>query len=181
MRHHELIKFAIVGGTTFIIDMAIFYSLTLSFMENKPVIARVISGVVATIASYFLNREWAFRDRGGRQPHQEMILFFVISGIGVVLAAAPLWVANNLFDIRHGVSTTSLVLIDFVLGFILGNILQMAFRFWALRKFAFPDELAEELAPIPLHTGAESHRDADTDTADDTPQSDDNGPTRRVS
>ena len=44
LRHHELIKFAIVGGTTFIIDSAIFYTLKLTILESKPVTAKVIAG-----------------------------------------------------------------------------------------------------------------------------------------
>ena len=66
-RHHELIKFAIVGGTTFVIDSAIFFTLKLTVLEPKPVTAKIIAGVVAVIASYILNREWSFRDRGGRE------------------------------------------------------------------------------------------------------------------
>ncbi|MCK0518224.1 GtrA family protein [Williamsia sp. DF01-3] len=139
MRHHELIKFAIIGGSMMILDMAIFYSLSLTILETKPVIAKVISGVLATIVSYILNREWAFKNRGGRETHHEAFLFFAISGVGVVLQAAPLFVANNLFDIRSSVDVTKLVIIDFILGYIIGNLLQMAFRFWALRRFAFPE------------------------------------------
>ena len=138
-RHHELIKFAIIGGSMMVLDMAIFYSLSLTILESKPVIAKVISGVLATIVSYILNREWAFKNRGGRETHHEALLFFAISGVGVVLQAAPLFVANNLFDIRSSVDVTKLVIIDFVLGYIIGNLLQMAFRFWALRRFAFPE------------------------------------------
>ncbi|ROZ83339.1 GtrA family protein [Gordonia sp. OPL2] len=141
MQHHELIKFGLVGGTTFVFDLAIFYLLTFTVLESKPVVARVISGTFATILSYVLNREWAFKNRGGRERHHEAMLFFVISGIGVILAAAPLWVANNVFDLRSNLTVTELVVIDFVLGFLIGNLLQMAFRFWALRKFAFPEEL----------------------------------------
>lgn len=141
MQHHELIKFGLVGGTTFVFDLAIFYLLTFTVLESKPVVARVISGTFATILSYVLNREWAFKNRGGRERHHEAMLFFVISGIGVILAAAPLWVANNVFDLRTNLTVTELVVIDFVLGFLIGNLLQMAFRFWALRKFAFPEEL----------------------------------------
>lgn len=140
MKHHELIKFALVGGTTFVFDMVIFYSLSLTVLEPKPVIAKIISGVLATILSYILNREWAFKNRGGRERHHEALLFFFISGIGVVLQAAPLWLANNVFEMRSNLSTGELIIIDFVLGFIIGNILQMTFRFWALRKFAFPVE-----------------------------------------
>ncbi|MFT4396495.1 GtrA family protein [Gordonia lacunae] len=140
MRHHELIKFAMVGGTTFVFDMAIFYSLSLTVLEPKPVIAKIISGVLATILSYILNREWAFKNRGGRERHHEAMLFFAISGVGVILQAAPLFVANNVFDMRSNLTVSEVVVVDFVLGFIIGNLFQMAFRFWALRKFAFPEE-----------------------------------------
>ncbi|MBA5847083.1 GtrA family protein [Gordonia amicalis] len=141
MRHHELIKFAMVGGTTFIFDLAIFYSLSLTVLEPKPVIAKIIAGVQATILSYILNREWAFKNRGGRERHHEALLFFMISGIGVILQAAPLFIGNNVFDMRSNLSVSEVVVVDFVLGYIIGNLMQMAFRFWALRRFAFPEEL----------------------------------------
>ncbi|MGV9824525.1 GtrA family protein [Gordonia sp. NPDC003429] len=140
MKHHELIKFALVGGTTFVFDLVIFYALTFSVLGNKPVVARIISGTLAVILSYILNREWAFKNRGGRERHHEAFLFFFISGIGVLLAAAPLWLANNVFDLRSNLDPLQLAVVDFILGFLIGNILQMAFRFWALRKFAFPVE-----------------------------------------
>jgi putative flippase GtrA len=41
------------------------------------------------IASYILNREWSFKDRGGRERHHEALLFFGVSGVGVLLAMAP--------------------------------------------------------------------------------------------
>ena len=31
---------------------------------------------------------------------------------------------------------------DFVSAYVIGNLLQMAFRFWAFRRWVFPDELA---------------------------------------
>ncbi|MGU3431561.1 GtrA family protein [Actinomycetes bacterium M1A6_2h] len=149
LRHSELIKFAIVGGTTMVFDLAIFYSLSLTVLEPKPVIAKIISGVMATILSYILNREWAFKNRGGRERHHEALLFFTISGIGVLLAAAPLWIANNVFDIREAQEDlTTRVIIDFVLNYIIGNLLQMVFRFWALRRFAFPDENGRVVLPV---------------------------------
>jgi putative flippase GtrA len=146
LRHHELIKFAIVGGTTMVFDLAIFYSLSLTILEQKPVVAKIISGVMATILSYILNREWSFKNRGGRERHHEALLFFTISGIGVVIAAAPLFIANNVFDFRSTASLTTLVIVDFILNYVIGNVLQMVFRFWALRRFAFPEENARGTA-----------------------------------
>jgi len=140
-RHHELIKFAIVGATTFVIDSAIFYTLKLTILEPKPVTAKVIAGIVAVIASYILNREWSFRDRGGRERHHEALLFFGVSGVGVVLSMAPLWFSSYVLDLRvPNVSLTIENLADFVSAYIIGNLLQMGFRFWAFRRWVFPDE-----------------------------------------
>jgi len=140
-QHHELIKFAIVGGTTFLIDSGLFYTLKLTVLEPKPVTAKIISGIVAVIASYVLNREWSFRDRGGRERHHEALLFFAFSGVGVLLSMAPLWFSSYVLQLRvPHVSLTIENIADFVSAFILGNILQMAFRFWAFRRWVFPDE-----------------------------------------
>ncbi|MDH6242429.1 GtrA family protein [Mycobacterium sp. OTB74] len=141
-RHHELIKFAIVGATTFIIDSAIFYTLKLTILEPKPVTAKVIAGIVAVIASYILNREWSFRDRGGRERHHEALLFFGVSGVGVLLSMAPLWVSSYMLGLRvPNVSLTVENIADFMSAYIIGNLLQMAFRFWAFRRWVFPDEI----------------------------------------
>ncbi len=140
-RHHELIKFAIVGGTTFIIDAGIFYSLKLSVLEAKPVTAKIISGVIAVIASYILNREWSFKNRGGREKHHEALLFFMVSGVGVVLMNVPLWISSYWLDLRvPNVSLTAENIADFISAFLIGNLLQMAFRFWAFRRWVFPEE-----------------------------------------
>ncbi|ORB67035.1 GtrA family protein [Mycolicibacterium tusciae] len=140
-RHHELIKFAIVGATTFVIDSTVFFTLKLTVLEPKPVTAKIIAGVVAVIASYILNREWSFRDRGGRERHHEALMFFAFSGVGVLLSMAPLWFSSYVLMLRvPEVSLTVENISDFVAAYVIGNLLQMAFRFWAFRRFVFPDE-----------------------------------------
>jgi putative flippase GtrA len=143
LRHHELIKFAIVGGSTFVIDSAIFYTLKLTILEPKPVTAKVIAGIVAVIASYVLNREWSFRNRGGRERHHEALLFFAFSGVGVLLSMAPLWFSSYVLQLRQPmVSLTVENVADFISAYLIGNLLQMAFRFWAFRRWVFPDQFA---------------------------------------
>lgn len=145
LRHHELIKFAIVGGTTFVIDSVIFYTLKLTILESKPVTAKVIAGIVAVIASYVLNREWSFRNRGGRERHHEALLFFAFSGVGVLLSMAPLWFSSYVLQLRE--PTVSLAvenIADFISAYLIGNLLQMAFRFWAFRRWVFPDQFARD-------------------------------------
>lgn len=142
-QHHELIKFAIVGATTFVIDATIFFTLKLTILEPKPVTAKIIAGIVAVIASYILNREWSFRDRGGRERHHEALLFFGVSGVGVLLSMAPLWISSYVLMLRVPmVSLATENIADFLSAYIVGNLLQMAFRFWAFRRFVFPDEFA---------------------------------------
>lgn len=143
LRHRELVKFAIVGGTTFVIDSGIFYTLKLTILSEKPVTAKIIAGVIAVICSYVLNREWSFRNRGGRERAHEAFLFFFISGIGVVLSFIPLWISSYIFNLRvPEVSLTVENIADFISAYIIGNLLQMFFRFYCFKRFVFPDETA---------------------------------------
>ncbi len=145
LRHHELIKFAIVGGTTFVIDSALFYTLKLTILEPKPVTAKVIAGIVAVIASYVLNREWSFRNRGGRERHHEALLFFAFSGVGVLLSMAPLWFSSYVLQLREPMVSLAVENVaDFISAYLIGNLLQMAFRFWAFRRWVFPDQFARD-------------------------------------
>ena len=144
-RHHELIKFAIVGATTFVIDSAVFYTLKLTVLEPKPVTAKIIAGIVAVIASYILNREWSFQNRGGRERHHEALLFFGFSGVGVLICMAPLWFSSYVLQLRvPDVSLTTENIADFISAYIIGNLLQMGFRFWAFRRWVFPDEFGRD-------------------------------------
>jgi putative flippase GtrA len=141
IRHRELIKFGLVGGTTWIIDTVIFLVLKSSLLSAKPVTAKVIAVIVATIASYVLNREWSFRTRGGRQRHHEATLFFIISGVGVGVYTAPLVISRYVLDLHvPDVSLLTQDVADFVSGQIIGVLLGMAFRWWAFRRFVFPHE-----------------------------------------
>jgi putative flippase GtrA len=144
-RHHELIKFAIVGATTFVIDSSVFYTLKLTVLEPKPVTAKIIAGIVAVIASYILNREWSFQNRGGRERHHEALLFFAFSGVGVLLSMAPLWFSSYVLHLRApDVTLMTENIADFISAYILGNLMQMAFRFWAFRRWVFPDEFGRD-------------------------------------
>ena len=154
IKHRELVKFAMVGGTTWVIDTVVFLLLKTTFLlgfadEPKPVTAKVVAVVVATVVSYVLNREWSFRTRGGRERHHEATLFFLISGIGVAVYTAPLAVSRYVLDLKvPEVSLLTQEVADFVSGQILGVLLGMAFRWWAFRRFVFPDENVRRQVPV---------------------------------
>jgi putative flippase GtrA len=138
-RHHEMAKFAIVGGTTFIIDTGIFFWLKSTLLDSKPVSAKVISTMIATVVSYVLSRQWSFKTRGGRANHHEAMLFFLISAIGVGITSAPLGVSRYWLHLETPqVSRLTQEVADFVSGPIIGTLLAMVFRWWAFRRFVFP-------------------------------------------
>ncbi|MYW97488.1 GtrA family protein [Amycolatopsis rubida] len=144
VKHRELLKFAIVGGTTFLVDNGVWYLLKLSVLESKPTTAKAIAIIVATIVSYVLNREWSFRTRGGRERAHEATLFFVISGVAVVVNLIPLLISRYWLhlEVPH-VSRFVQEVADFASGSIIGMLLAMVFRFWGFKKWVFPDELGE--------------------------------------
>ncbi|MGW3347810.1 GtrA family protein [Nonomuraea rubra] len=154
LRHREPLKFAVVGGTTFLVDNAVFYGLKLTVLEPKPVTAKVIAVLVATIVSYVLNREWSFRTRGGRERRHEAALFFLVSGVGLVLSSAPLWISRYVFGLETpDVSLVTQEIADFVSAQIVGTLVAMVFRFWAFRKWVFPEEQVRvRLVPAPEST-----------------------------
>ncbi len=150
IRHREMVKFALVGGTTWIIDTTIFLLLKSTVLVEKPLTAKVIAVVIATMASYVLNREWSFRTRGGRERHQEAALFFVISAIGVAVYTLPLAISRYVLDLKvPAVDLLTQNVADFVSGQIIGVMLGMAFRWWAFRRYVFPHENVRRQVPAP--------------------------------
>ena len=56
IRHRELVKFALVGGTAYLVDITLFTILKTTVLEPKPVTAKIVAVLIATIVSYLLNR-----------------------------------------------------------------------------------------------------------------------------
>ncbi|TVT34110.1 GtrA family protein [Amycolatopsis rhizosphaerae] len=138
-KHAELLRFAVVGGTCFVLTNAVNYGLKLTVLPANPVTALTLAVLVATVVSYVLSREWSFRTRGGRERPHEAALFFLVSGISVGLNSLPLAVSHYLLDLRvPHVRPLTQEIADYVSGMILGTLLAMVFRWWAFKKWVFP-------------------------------------------
>src|SRR5690606_1580838 len=128
-------------------------------LAEKPLTAKIIAVLVATIVSYVLTREWSFRTRGGRERHHEAALFFLVSGIGVGVYSAPLAISRYVFDLAvPSVSLLTQEIADFVSGQILGVLAGMAFRWWAFRRFVFPDDGVRRRVPAACRASARRGR-----------------------
>jgi putative flippase GtrA len=141
LHHREVLKFLFVGGTCFMITAVITYTLKFTVLQEKPVTALTIGTIIATVVSYILNREWSFRTRGGRERRHEAALFFTVSAIGIVINSTPNWIARYVFHLRvPEVSRLVAEISDFASGLILGTLLAMVFRLWAMKKWVFPQQ-----------------------------------------
>ncbi|WP_326568363.1 GtrA family protein [Amycolatopsis rhabdoformis] len=140
-KHRELLRFAVVGGISFLITTAITYVLKFTVLRNNPVTALIIGVLIATIFSYVANREWSFRTRGGRERAHEATLFFLISGVALGLNALPQWISRYVLDLQMPhLTLLGQEVADFVSGMILGTLLGTLFRWWAFKKWVFPTE-----------------------------------------
>ncbi|HEY2222041.1 GtrA family protein [Actinomycetospora sp.] len=143
-RHGELVRFAVVGASTFVIDTGMFLLLENTILEPKPVTAKILAVLVATIVGYLANREWSFRARGGLARPREATLYFVVSGIALLVNAAPLGISRYVLHLAAPyVSDFAEQAADLVSAQVVGTLLAMAFRWWAFRRWVFPSALAD--------------------------------------
>ncbi len=143
---HELAKFGVVGAVAFVVDVTIFNLLlyhSSSPLYGKPVTAKIASTTIATVVSYIGNRFWTFRHRDRVGSAREYILFFLLNGVGMAIAAGCL-------AFSHYVLGFTSQLADNISANLIGLGLGTMFRFWAYRRWVFPeytddDELTDEL------------------------------------
>lgn len=126
---HEALKFGAVGGVNAVINFAVFNALILTLFAQSQLKANVIATVVATTASYLMNRHWTFRHRSRSAMHREYMLFFLFNGVGLVIELAVLGAA------KYGFALTSILALNIakMIGVGFGTV----FRFWAYRTFVF--------------------------------------------
>ncbi|GGN69030.1 sugar translocase [Actinoplanes lobatus] len=149
-RHHEAVKFLLVGGICFVTTTVINYALKLTVLHDKPVTALAVATIIATVLSYVLNREWSFRTRGGRERHHEAALFFSVSAIGIALNSLPLAVSRYVLMLHvPEVSRPVQEVADFVSGIVIGTLIAMCFRLWAFKRFVFPQSDVRPSARVP--------------------------------
>lgn len=143
-------KFLTVGGGVWVVDTGLFTLMSHTVLRDKVVVAKAISILVSTVLSYILNREWSFRTRGGRERPHEALLFFLVNALALGLNLIPLAMSRYVFDFNldhHAQFAVSVA--DFISANIIGTLLGMVFRYWAYRRYVFPEDFAEAAATTP--------------------------------
>lgn len=134
----ELMKFGVVGSFAYVIDITLFNVLLQA--TDKPLTSKAVSTVVATTVSYAGNRTWTFRRRSKSGVRREYLLFFLLNGVGLLIALACL-------AISHYVLGFTSALADNIAANVVGLGLGTAFRFWSYRRWVFPELMPEGAAP----------------------------------
>jgi len=130
----ELMKFGVVGGFAFLVDIGLFNLLL--HATDKPLTSKTISAVVATTVAYIGNRHWTFRRRERSGVRREYTLFFLLNGVGLVISLACLAISHYLLDFTGRLA-------DNIAANVVGLGLGTAFRFWSYRRWVFPELLPE--------------------------------------
>lgn len=81
-KHAQKIRFAIVGGANTALDFAVLFVLVGLGLDKIP--ANYISTSVALIFSFFVNKSFTFKSKGGNAKKQ-FVYFIVITLIGLWL------------------------------------------------------------------------------------------------
>lgn len=131
----ELLRFSVVGLGALVIDVVIFNLLVHvgnpGVLEDKPLTAKTLSVVVATVFAYQVNREWTWKSRQRRGFWHEYSLYFVLNGIGLALTLLPLAVSRYVLGLDSALA-------DNVAANVIGLALGTLFRFWSYRRWVFP-------------------------------------------
>ncbi|WP_461170359.1 GtrA family protein [Arthrobacter sp. Z1-15] len=132
----EVAKFGTVGAVAFVVDNGLWWILYHGPLEGSATKARVISALVATLFSWVANRFWTFRRRRQANVTREVVLFFIINGVGIIISSGFTWVAQY----PLGITDAKWLGFAGVVGIGVATIL----RFFAYRFWVFNNELDNE-------------------------------------
>ena len=95
----RIIKFCLVGGMNYLVDVSVFNLLMVSWLSSHPLTSKILAAAVATVFSWVVNRQWTFRSQRTDNRLQEFIGFAVVNVLGMVPAVICLGVSHYLLGL----------------------------------------------------------------------------------
>ena len=134
----EVVRFGLVGGVGFVVDVGVFNLLRTTIMDPSvmhggPVVAKLVSTTLAILVNWLGNRFWTFRERRRADVLRESVEFFAVSIAGMGIGLACLWVSHYVLGYRS-------LLADNISGNVIGLVLGAVFRFVLYRVWVFSDK-----------------------------------------
>lgn len=131
----EGLRFLVVGGSGYIVDVGVFnlllYAGEPGVLHHKPLTAKVIAVVVATLVTFTGHRLWTYGHRERGRPSHQYVLFFFFNGVGLGIALIPLAISRYVLGLDGPLA-------DNISANIVGLALGALFRWWAYRTWVFP-------------------------------------------
>ncbi len=131
----EMVKFGVVGAVAYVVDVGVFNALRFAgprLLEDKPLTAKVVSTIVATLVAWLGNRYWTFRHRRRASARRELFMFVVMNGIGLGISLGALAFSYYVLNLRSPLA-------DNISANVVGLGLGTAFRFFAYRTWVFTE------------------------------------------
>ena len=129
------LKFGVVGVAGYIIDVGIFNLLRFGGVADDtwastPIGAKVISVTLATVATWFGNRYWTFRDRRRANYWLELAEFSLVALVGMGISVGCLYISHYVLELQSPLA-------DNISANVIGLILATTFRFLMYRFWVF--------------------------------------------
>lgn len=94
----QIMKFAVVGATAFLIDYGIMILLTEVFSIHY-LISSAISFTVSVIYNYILSLYWVFDVNNDQSKTTNFIIFIVLSVIGLLINQLMMWLCVDITNL----------------------------------------------------------------------------------
>lgn len=121
-------RFSVVGFVNLVVDILLFNAIL--SLTAAPLISKGVSGSVAVMSSFAMNRRWTWGDRAAGRVRRQLPLFIAISVVGVLIAEALLLITH------YGLGFTS-PLADNLSTNGLGLVAATVWRFYAYHRWVF--------------------------------------------
>ena len=113
----QIIRFAFVGGSAFLIDFGVLWLLT-DFLGVHYLLSNCISFTVSVIYNYILSVCWVFDPSGKHSKSTELVVFVVLSVIGLGINQLIYWLCVEFAGMHYLVSKIGATAIVMVYNFI---------------------------------------------------------------
>ena len=129
--------FLVVGAIGFLVDAGTYNGLVFwggdGPLHRAPLLAKIIAIVLATVVTYAGNKWWTFAHKRGGSPAREYLLYAVFNAVAIGLQLGCLGFSRYVLDM-------STPLADNISGTLIGQIVAVAFRYWAYDTFVFTEK-----------------------------------------
>lgn len=122
-KYERVLRYLIVGGLTFLLNLAVFV-LCYNSLKMGLAISNVISWIVAVLFAFFTNKYFVFRtiSPSRREFIKEMFLFFGARVLSLIIELILMWLMVDVFVINSSVSKIICQVVVIVLNYIFSKL-----------------------------------------------------------